>query len=95
VSIEEVLDDAVEAFGTGTAAGVTYFSSLRHQDTEKVFGDGTMGPLSRSFLRTLKGIQYGALEDRYEWMVPVAVADGETDEAAALPAAVTVAGAAR
>ena len=94
VAIEEVLDDAVEAFGTGTAAGVTYFSSLRHHDTEKVFGDGTMGPLSRTFLRTLKGIQYGALEDRYGWMVPVADAVEDAEEAAARPAAVTVAGAA-
>ena len=72
ISVEEVLDDAVEAFGTGTAAGVTYFSSLRHGDTEKVFGDGAMGALSRAFLKTLKGIQYGALDDRHGWMVPVA-----------------------
>ena len=79
VPIEEVLDDAVEAFGTGTAAGVTYFSSMQHDGTEKVFGDGTMGAMSHSFLRTLKGIQYGALEDRYGWMVPVVDAAGDAD----------------
>ena len=94
VAIEEVLDDAVEAFGTGTAAGVTYFSSLRHEDQEKVFGGGSMGAVSRAFLRTLKGIQYGALEDCYGWMVPVADVAAEANGAAALAAA-TIAGAER
>ena len=79
ISVDEVLDDAVEAFGTGTAAGVTYFSSLRHGETEKVFGDGAMGPVARGFLKTLKGVQYGALEDRYGWMVPVADGAGQVD----------------
>ena len=76
VAVEEVLDDAVEAFGTGTAAGVTFFSSLRHGGTEKVFGNGTMGPVAHGFLKTLKGVQYGALEDRHGWMVPVTDAAG-------------------
>ena len=77
VAVEEVLDDAVEAFGTGTAAGVTFFSSLRHGDSEKVFGDGAIGPVAHGFLKTLKGVQYGALEDRHGWMVPVT--DGAAD----------------
>ncbi len=83
IAVDEVLEDAVEAFGTGTAAGVTYFSSLRHGDTERVFGDGTMGPVSRGFLKTLKGIQYGALADRHGWMVPVADDAGQVDGSAA------------
>ena len=83
VAVEEVLDDAVEAFGTGTAAGVTYFSSLRHGDTEKVFGDGAIGPVACGFLKTLKGVQYGALEDRHGWMVPVAGDSGDAGDAAA------------
>ena len=77
VAVEEVLDDAVEAFGTGTAAGVTHFSSLRHGDSERVFGDGAIGPVARGFLKTLKGVQYGALEDRHGWMVPVTDAAGD------------------
>ena len=81
VAVEEVLDDAVEAFGTGTAAGVTYFSSLRHGDSEKVFGDGTIGPVAHGFLKTLKGVQFGALEDRHGWMVPVAGAGAGTSGA--------------
>ena len=91
VPVEEVLDDAVEAFGTGTAAGVTFFSSLRHGGTEKVFGDGAIGPVAHGFLKTLKGVQYGALEDRRGWMVPVA--DDGTDAGAAGATGATAAGA--
>ena len=96
VAIDEVLDAAVEAFGTGTAAGVTAFGSLHHEGASKVFGDGGMGPVSRSFLRTLKGIQYGALEDRRGWMVPVTevgARSADADGAAAPAAAMAVAGA--
>lgn len=70
LSIEEVMDRGVEFFGTGTAAGVTYFSSVTHGNTEKTFGNGRMGPITRRLLRTLKGIQYGAIEDTRGWMVP-------------------------
>ena len=70
LAIEEVMDRGVEFFGTGTAAGVTYFSSVTHGDVEKTFGDGRMGPITQRLLRTLKGIQYGAIEDTYGWMVP-------------------------
>ena len=90
VAVEEVLDDAVEAFGTGTAAGVTFFSSLRHGDSEKVFGDGAIGPVAHGFLKTLKGVQYGALEDRHGWMVPVA---DDAADAGASGAGETAAGA--
>ncbi len=93
MAIKEVLDDAVEAFGTGTAAGVTYFSSIRHGEREQVFGDGAIGPVAHAFRSRLKGVQYGALEDRYGWMVPVAAAaDGAGDAAGAAAAAVAAEG---
>ena len=34
--------------------------------------------MARGFLKTLKGVQYGALEDRHGWMVPVAGDSGDT-----------------
>lgn len=71
VSVKEVFAKAVEAFASGTAAGVTYIQSLTHQGREKVFGDGTMGEFTAHALKTLKGIQYGLLEDRYGWMAAV------------------------
>jgi len=71
VSVKEVFAKGVEAFASGTAAGVTYFQSLTHRGKEKVFGDGKMGEFTAYALKTLKGIQYGLLEDRYGWMVKV------------------------
>jgi branched-chain amino acid aminotransferase len=71
VSVEEVFSEAVECFASGTAAGVTSFESLTHKGEEVVFGDGKMGEFSAHALKTLKGIQYGLLEDSYGWMVAV------------------------
>ena len=42
------------------------------EEREQVFGDGAIGPVAHAFRSRLKGVQYGALEDRYGWMVPVA-----------------------
>ena len=71
ISIDEVFDSGVEAFGTGTAAGIQPFESITHDGRTVTFGDGTIGTTTRSLLVQLKGIQYGAIEDRFDWMVPV------------------------
>ena len=71
ISVEEVFSEAVEFFASGTAAGVTYFESLTHKGKEVVFADGKMGEFSTHALKTLKGIQYGLMEDKYGWMLPV------------------------
>ena len=71
ISIEEVFSEAKECFACGTAAGVSFMSSITHQGKEAVFGDGTMGKFTALALKTLKGIQYGAIEDHRNWMVDV------------------------
>ncbi len=71
VSIEEVLSEATEAFVSGTAAGMSYLESITHKGTEAVFNNRKMGDLTRDLLHELKGIQYGAVEDRHDWMVTV------------------------
>jgi branched-chain amino acid aminotransferase len=71
ISINEVMSEAVEAFVTGTAAGLTYLESITHQGTEKVLRNRVIGDLTRDILVELKGIQYGAVEDRHGWMVDV------------------------
>ncbi len=71
LSIQEVLDNGGECFVTGTAAGITPITSLTHQGKRREFGDGTPRELTLNLLHELKGIQYGVLEDRYNWMVPV------------------------
>ena len=74
LSIDEVMRESVEAFVTGTAAGVTPIESLTHDGVERVFGDRSPGELTRALVTELKGIQYGSVPDRHGWMV--AVGDG-------------------
>ncbi len=71
ISIQEVFSEAKECFACGTAAAVSFISSMTHQGKEIVFGNGTMGEFTALALKTLKGIQYGVIEDRHNWMVDV------------------------
>jgi len=68
ISVEEVFSEAKEVFVTGTAAGISYIESITNGDQTVVFSGGEMGEVTRSLLKTLKGIQYGAMEDRFGWM---------------------------
>jgi len=68
LSIEEVMESGKECFVSGTAAGISYFESLTYQKQTRTFCDGSIGELSRDLLLELKGIQYGAREDRFNWM---------------------------
>jgi len=71
VPIDEVMDSAVECFVTGTAAGVSPVESIQHDGKTRKFRDGAVGELTQSLARHLKGIQYGVVEDKFGWMVPV------------------------
>jgi branched-chain amino acid aminotransferase len=71
ISIDEVMSDATEAFVTGTAAGIARIESITHKGKTAQFSNGTMGEVTRSLTTQLKGIQYGAVEDRHGWMVRV------------------------
>jgi branched-chain amino acid aminotransferase len=74
ISLKEVFSKARECFVSGTAAGITSIESLTHEGREAVFCDRRMGgEVTRSLLKTLKGIQYGALPDPRGWMVPTAI----------------------
>lgn len=68
ISIEEAMSDSKECFVTGTAAGLGYLESITKKDKTAVFNNGKMGELSETLLKTLKGIQYGKIEDRFGWM---------------------------
>jgi len=70
LAVAEVMDQGVECFVTGTAAGVSYLESLTHQGRTTVFSGGKMGPISQQLQKTLKGIQYGVLPDTHSWMYP-------------------------
>ncbi|MDR3275619.1 MAG: aminotransferase class IV [Treponema sp.] len=68
ISVEEVLSEARECFFCGTAAGATPFTSLTCQGRKTVFNKGKEGELTAELRRTLKGIQYGLIEDRKGWL---------------------------
>ena len=70
VSVTEAFADARECFVSGTAAGITSIESITHDGREAVFCTRTVGPVTRELLKTLKGIQYGALPDPHGWMFP-------------------------
>lgn len=70
VSVKEVFSNARECFVAGTAAGVSFIESLTHEGKEVLFSGRQMGELTLSLLKSLKGIQYGALPDSHGWMFP-------------------------
>lgn len=74
VTVDEAQAEGAECFVSGTAAGVTPVESITHQGKTAVFNGGKIGELTVKLRDTLKGIQYGAIEDKHGWMHPVATA---------------------
>jgi len=71
ISIQEAMENGKECFVSGTAAGLSFIESITYKDSTSVFNNGKMGELSEQLLLTLKGIQYGKLEDTHGWMLPI------------------------
>ncbi|MCD6122755.1 MAG: branched-chain-amino-acid transaminase [Spirochaetales bacterium] len=71
IALEEAFSEAREVFVSGTAAGISFIESITYGDKTAVFNNGKIGEITHDFLKTLKGIQYGAIEDSYNWMTPV------------------------
>ncbi len=69
ISVDDAFSDVKECFVSGTAAGIAFIESITHKGRTVVYNKGTMGDTTRKLLVTLKGIQYGALEDKFGWMV--------------------------
>jgi branched-chain amino acid aminotransferase len=60
-----------EVFGTGTAAVISPVGELRYKDDVVTINDMKTGELTQKLYDTLTGIQWGRLEDKYGWTVPV------------------------
>lgn len=71
LQIDDVLNNAEECFVTGTAAGVTPLSLLTHLGRKQEFSSLKEDSVSMHLLRELKGIQYGAVDDKHNWMLEV------------------------
>ncbi|MGB4770565.1 MAG: branched-chain amino acid aminotransferase [Chitinophagaceae bacterium] len=75
LSIEEVMDayrsgQLKEAFGTGTAATISYIKELRYKDFVMEFQTETW-EAAPEVKRRLDAIREGKVEDRFGWMYPV------------------------
>ncbi len=62
-----------EIFGAGTAASISPVGSLRYRDQDYVVGNRKVGPISKKMYDLLRGIQYGEIEDRHNWIRKVAL----------------------
>mgnify|MGYP001736737803 CR=1 FL=1 len=66
------LDRFVEAGACGTAAVISPISHLDDMTTGKVYNFGDKpGPWSTKLYETLRGIQYGTIEDKHGWTMVV------------------------
>ncbi len=76
VSMEELKEahatgDLEEAFGTGTAAVISPIGEFNWQDEKFIVNEGKTGELSKRLYDTLTGIQTGAVEDPFHWIVTI------------------------
>ena len=76
LSLDEVIDaynggKLNEAFGTGTAAVVSPMGLLDTGDLKMVINGGEIGEIAKKLYDTLTGIQWGRLEDSFDWTVKV------------------------
>ena len=71
ITIDEAMENGKEVFVSGTAAGLSYIESITHNGKTVEYNNRKMGELSEQLLNTLKGIQYGKVEDTHGWMVDV------------------------
>ncbi len=76
ISIDEVVEahkagNLFEIFGTGTAAIISSLSKLKYNDLLINFSDEEAGELGTKLYNSILDIQYGKVEDKYNWMTIV------------------------
>lgn len=72
LSIDELIEayengELKEAFGTGTAAVISPMGELKYGDKVMEINKGEIGPISQALYDTLTGIQWGRIEDKFNW----------------------------
>lgn len=76
ISINEVYDaykngELEEVFGAGTAAVISPVGQLTWQGEDLIVNNKETGELSQKLYNTLTGIQYGKLDDPFDWIQSV------------------------
>lgn len=77
ISLTEVIEgidsgEIVEVFACGTAAVVTPIGRLKSTDFDVEISGGQPGPVTGEIYQTITDIQYGLVEDTFDWMYPLA-----------------------
>ena len=76
ISVDELIAAAEngtleEAWGTGTAAVISPIGEIIYADKEHTINNFQIGELTQKLYDTVTGIQWGKLEDKFGWIVPV------------------------
>ena len=76
VSIDELFEakeqgTLQEVFGSGTAAVISPVGLIEHEGKVLEIGDGNIGPFAQKVYDSITGIQYGKLDDPFEWMCTI------------------------
>lgn len=76
ISMEEIYQAHVdgtleEAFGSGTAAVISPIGQLTWEGKDIVINQGKTGEIAKRVYETLTGIQYGKIEDPFDWVVKI------------------------
>lgn len=76
MSIDELMEagrngSLEEAFGTGTAAVISPIGELYYKGEKVIINDFKTGELTQKLYDTLTGIQWGNVEDKYNWVYKV------------------------
>ncbi len=76
LSIDELIDagksgSLQEAFGTGTAAVISPIGHLHYNGNDIVINNFKTGSLTQKIYDTLTGIQWGHVEDTFDWNVKI------------------------
>lgn len=76
ITIDEVLEASKngtlqEVFGTGTAAVISPVGFLKYLNEDITINDMKIGPVAQMFYDKITGMQYGELDDDYDWIINV------------------------
>lgn len=76
ISIDEVItaiEDGTltEAWGCGTAAVVSPIGELCYKDKKYTINNGKIGDITQLLYDTITGVQWGKLEDKYNWIFKI------------------------
>src|SRR5690625_1034396 len=76
ITIEELYEASQngtleEAFGTGTAAVISPIGQLMWEGKDLIINDGKTGEVAKRLYDTLTGIQYGKMEDPFDWITKI------------------------